>query len=523
MRQNPNGMRRNVAQRATGCRAERTRLPLMRRRAGWVAASAVLVVAPLLAMLSAVGLVAGSGPAAASTIKPGRRIPVVVSFDANRTYLPLKGGVVLLKGRVRYAGVCFISVSPTVKGFVKARHVVCHRGTFKDRIVIRKQSSGVLLGFTLTAKSKGGVVQSSEVAVGVGVEPPPFVFSPRELTLPTEGVGVMSAPSVVTVTNDTSKTAALGGLNLSQGQTNEDFSISSQTCASAQLPPHESCSFDLNFDPRGSGLRSTDVQLGYLTSKGQTEFVSMHIVGLASFAVVAVSGPQVTATAGSPPVVNFNQQSYQLQSEPPAQVELKNVSDVPLVIGGVSVQSGDTGDFQVLPGCSGQTIGPNQACVIGLQFTPQQTGTRSAQLEVLDNTAQGQTPLTLTGQGIYATSSLSGAGLSAAPNGGYVLQFPDTQVAKSASVTITVTNTSGAATLRFGGESLSGTNPSDFGFVTNNCIASGQAIVVGGSCTFIINFSPQVATLRTATLIISDNTADQGETITLQGTGTSAP
>ncbi|HTW97647.1 MAG TPA: choice-of-anchor D domain-containing protein, partial [Acidimicrobiales bacterium] len=150
-----------------------------------------------------------------------------------------------------------------------------------------------------------------------------------------------------------------------------------------------------------------------------------------------------------------------------------------------------------------------------------QTGVRSAVLQIDDNAKGGLTTIVFRGVGEYATTRLAGGGLVPVQPVGYRLAFGSTPVGTTLKATITITNTS-SVVLRFGGDVLSGTNPSDFGFIPGNCAAGGDEMNPGARCTFIVTFDPSLDVFRTATLMIQDNTEDLGETISFSGSGTAA-
>src|SRR5207253_1448967 len=78
-------------------------------------------------------------------------------------------------------------------------------------------------------------------------------------------------------------------------------------------------------------------------------------------------------------------------------------------------------------------------------------------------------------------------------------------------VNVTLTN-SGTATLRIASVT---TSSADFGSAS----ACGSSVEPGASCTINIFFDPTAAGTRTGTLIITDNTSDSPQIVTLAGIG----
>jgi hypothetical protein len=485
--------------------------------------------AAVAAVLAASGL-AGAGtasvvtatPAAALSAPGGKTPPVIIAFGASTNALPLKGGSVTLSATVKYTSKCSVYVTPTFMGFTSTRSFSCGSGKLVTPISITPQKDGKLFGFTLVAQGPGGVTDSSEVPVAVGIAPPPFAFSPGNLVLPTQGVGIASAPVSVIVTNTSAAPASVGGLAIAGGSASTDFTLGTGNCVGAALSAHETCTFTVSFTPKEAGERNTFVVLSYnaiVRNQEIPETLDLHVGGNAQFAFVALTGPQLTEPRHLQPRLSFGTQAYQVATQSAEQVKLTNAGGVPLVITSAALVSGDIQDFSVQQSC-GATIDAGQSCLISAVFTPQQTGTRSALLALNDNAKGGATDIVLIGTGAYATTQLSGQGLTRARPIGFDLNFGSVPVNVTASVVITITNTSRKGViLKFGGDPISGTNPGDFGFQGGNCAAGGAEMFPGSSCQFTITFRPTLPVQRQATLTVQDNTADLGEVFNLTGVG----
>jgi cardiolipin synthase A/B len=88
----------------------------------------------------------------------------------------------------------------------------------------------------------------------------------------------------------------------------------------------------------------------------------------------------------------------------------------------------------------------------------------------------------------------------------------------SATQTLTLTN-SGTATMSISGITLGGTNASSFAETS----ACGTSLAVNASCTLSVTFTPAAASTYSATITIADNVSGSPQTVSLSGTGTSAP
>jgi hypothetical protein len=84
----------------------------------------------------------------------------------------------------------------------------------------------------------------------------------------------------------------------------------------------------------------------------------------------------------------------------------------------------------------------------------------------------------------------------------------------SAKVPITVTNT-GSSTVTFSSIAVTGTNSANFA-QTNNC---GTSLTQGNACTINVTFSPSTAGSYTAAVTLTDNAANNPQSVGLSGTG----
>src|SRR3954451_5047208 len=89
-------------------------------------------------------------------------------------------------------------------------------------------------------------------------------------------------------------------------------------------------------------------------------------------------------------------------ASPTANITLANHGTAPLSVTSAAIGGTDAGDFSVAAnGCATATA-PGASCTIGLGFTPQATGVRSATLTVAGNALNGPHTFTLTGSGTPA-------------------------------------------------------------------------------------------------------------------------
>jgi len=225
-------------------------------------------------------------------------------------------------------------------------------------------------------------------------------------------------------------------------------------------------------------------------------------------------GPLAPAVAFSPTgPVNFPDTVVNVTSAPTT-ITITNGGTAALHITTVTLAGTNPGDFAVPAGsntCNGATVAVNATCTFNVTFTPTGTGARQADLQIADDAPGSPQVLSLTGNGLAASSPVATI-TPASP-----VMFPSTvQGVASAPVTVTVTNT-GNATLNITTVTLAGTNAADFSAATNTC--NGAALASNATCTVGVVFTPGAVGVRTATFQVADNAAGTPQSATLTGTG----
>lgn len=171
------------------------------------------------------------------------------------------------------------------------------------------------------------------------------------------------------------------------------------------------------------------------------------------------------------------------------------------------------GDFAASSNCPA-SLGPNATCAVTVTFTPSAVGARTGSLTVTDdshNTIGSRQTLALSGNG---TPPPPTADLSKT-----TLAFGN-QIVTTASGTQAVTLTNnGGQSLSIAGIALSGTDKSDFSYVTN----CGASLAVGSNCAFTVTFKPMTAGTKTATLTVNDNAAGNPHAVQFSGAGVDFP
>lgn len=478
------------------------------------------LVAAVTVSLVAAATLLGTAQTAFGTSSPSA-VPVVKSFKASKTFFTDLGGKVVLSANLKYAKTCSMTVSPGIKGF--PRSFSCSSDVVKETagLPVNNASNPISYTFGLTVKNKAGSVTATNVVVSEGAAPPPISFttpngSSTTLLFASEGVFVADDPLIVRVHNNSSITQLITGVAIGTGGEPTDFILNRNNCS--YITAHETCSFAVQFQPSGSGLRNgtVDVVDSSWGKNGATAVLKLEGIGV--WATATVGNANISSGTLSFP------DQYGVGSSSPEQfVSLYNSGTVPLYVDGISDTGGEAADFTVQPGtCTGAPliVAVGQSCTFGVLFVPSASGQRSSNIVVDDNTLGTQTQLPVAGTGVYSTTTLSINGDTAAPSPISYNFTPTTDALVGGApltATLAVTNTS-TVTLSFSGVNITGTNPDDFSVNDSEaCGVSGAKLGPGQTCTMGIAFAPISAGLRSATIEVGDNSPDGGEIIGVLG------
>jgi hypothetical protein len=300
-------------------------------------------------------------------------------------------------------------------------------------------------------------------------------------------VGATSSPLPLTLTNLGSSAIAVSSITYS----NPEFSqyLPSSTCG-ASIPGLSSCQVSSVFVPNAAGAQS-----GTLTVVDSDP---------SSPTTVSLSGAG-SALGFSPVSLAFGNENISSTSNP-LTLTVTNAGTVAINFSSIAIGGTNPGDFAIQTNTCGAAVGATTNCAVGVTFTPQASGARSATLSFTDNGAGSPQVVTLQGSGVV------GVALGFSP--GY-LSFGNENIPKTSNpATITVTNIS-SSTVTFSSIAIGGMNPGDFAIQTNTC---GAGLGAGTNCTVAVTFAPQASGARSATL----NFADSGgspQTLALAGHG----
>jgi hypothetical protein len=445
---------------------------------------------------------------------------VIKSFTINKTSLPNSGGSVVLKGKLKYAVSCKVTVSPGLKGFSKS--FACGSDSFSMTVSFAADKSETPIEYTfgMSVKNKVGSSQATNVVVTEGAAPPPISFTTptgnaTTLVFAPEGVFVADDPLIVTVHNNGTTTQVITGVSIGTTGDPSDFILNRNNCG--YITARETCSLAVQFQPSGAGTRSGVVNIVDSSWGKAGATVPLKLQGTGVWASATFANANIRGN-----LLAFPAQYGVTTLSPYQYVTLANAGSVPLYVTGIGDTGGEAADFLVGFSNCPLIIGVGQSCTFGVAFDPSGSGARTTNVVVYDNTIGTQTQLQVQGTGYYSTTSLAiDAGTGAPSPISYI--FGSTP-ANSGVLTaiVTIVNTS-PVTVAFSGATVNSTSldPKDFSISpTNTCGSAGVELAAGQSCTLQIGFAPLTPGPRAATLFIGDNSPDGGEIITVTGTGT---
>lgn len=228
-----------------------------------------------------------------------------------------------------------------------------------------------------------------------------------------------------------------------------------------------------------------------------------------------IANPNATAAvatiAVAPTTVTFASQAVSTSSATQT-VTVSNSGTAALSLSAITLGGSNPGDFTQGGTCAVATpVAAGSSCSLTLGFLPTAMGSRSATVTLASNASNGSATINLSGSATAAPAAVAGIAPAS-------LSFGAALVGSATSAqTVTVTN-SGTAALSLSGLSTSST---DFQITGGTC-ATSKPVAAGGNCTVLLDFEPQAAGARSATLTLAHNAAGSPGTVALSGTGTAA-
>ncbi len=318
---------------------------------------------------------------------------------------------------------------------------------------------------------------------------PGINFSSSSINFGNQLVGVASAPTQVTITNNGAANLVISSITPT-GANAGDFTTNFNP-ASGTLTPGQQLIVAITFKPNATGNRSASLAVADNVT-GSPQTIALAGVGIQpAFSIVPSTG------------LNFSTQSPGSPSVPQT-LTVTNTGSADLVISSLSLSGSNPGDFNVTPP-GPVTIVKNTSATFSVTFTPGDFGNRSASLVFNDNAPGNPHTIPLTGVGANPGISVPAS-----------LSFGNQLINTTSAVNQVIVSSTGTAALNVSSVTITGANASEF------TITSGTTFTVnpGSTSPISITFRPTDVGPRTATLNIVDNATGSPHTVTLNGTGT---
>ena len=307
-------------------------------------------------------------------------------------------------------------------------------------------------------------------------------LSPGSLTFGGQGVGIPSAPQVITLIN--SQQVPLNITNMTfTGADSGDFS--QQNNCNGTVAAGGTCAINVTFTPGALGTRTAELNVN---DNGPNNPQTASLTGTG---VVPVTLSSSSISFGSVLIGN---------SATAKPVTLTNNQSVALTNINITI-SGPAAYTQV--NTCGTSIPTGGQCTITVTFAPTTSGAQTGTVNISDNASNSPQSISLQGSGTVPVI-LSPASLS------FGMQNVGTT---SAAKNITVKNNE-KVTVTFTSVNITGADSSEFA-QTDNC----TSLASGATCTVSVTFTPSAKGAQSATLTLTDSAINSPQTATLSGTG----
>ncbi len=294
--------------------------------------------------------------------------------------------------------------------------------------------------------------------------------SPSTLQFASTQAATTTAAQTVKITNTGANAMQMYGVTVSANFT--------QTNNCSSIAPQASCSVNVTFSPKASGILTGSLSLNDNAS-GNPQLIALTGTGVAP--VVSIAPASLTFATQDAGAVTTQK------------LTITNQGNAPLSFSKIQMQ----GDYSQTNNCT--AVAASASCTVNVSFDPTSSGTLAGSITFTDTAATSPQIVLLSGVGVAAQVTLSPAALKfmGAPIG-----------TMSSAQAVTVTN-SGTAAMTIASIQATGNFAE-----TNNC---GSSLAEAASCTVMVTFDPQAAGAQTGTLTLNGNAVNSGVALTGSG------
>jgi hypothetical protein len=307
-------------------------------------------------------------------------------------------------------------------------------------------------------------------------------------------IGSTTASQTVTLTNSGTDTLKIISIALT-GPNTTDFTALVTTCP-ASIAPGASCTISTAFAPTAVGSRTAAITI---TDNAQ------NIAAATQTVIVTGTGLGVpTASLSTEGPLTFASTFFGTTNPTAQTVTVTNTGTAALNVTSVGFAGADPADFAETNNCG--NIAPSGTCAISVKFTPTAVGTRTATLQITDNSGN----VTGTTQSVTVTGPAT-ADVSVSPA---TIAFGSISFGTTKTVDVTVSNVGTIPSLTV---SAASSGSSVIVLTTGNTCGAGVA--PGKSCTLPLEFNAAVLGAETNSVTITTN-GGANPVVTTTGTAT---
>ncbi len=376
-----------------------------------------------------------------------------------------------------------------------------------------------VLTFYSDATNNGGKATFTLTGNSVTLPPPTVTTLPLS-DFPDTVINENSAQTrIVTLTNPRTRDVTFSVVDLA------DFLVIGNTCPNSAKAGSTSsgrvtgggttCTLTLRFRPAvagGATRRTGSFSVAFAGTGGDPSpaAISVAVAGTAKLPL------KLSATSLTPAAV--------VGSPTPWTVTLTNEASTPITLSSLVYSGAQAADYALAPTSvcvNGYVLAASASCDLITRFAPSTAvpAARNATLTITHTGVAGS-PQTVTLNGTATPAPQGRIELS-----GTSLTFPDTQLASTSPITVTLSN-AGNLALNFTSFTIGGANAADYTRSGTCAVGTTVPYVVGGppaSCTVVLTFAPGALGTRTGNLAIRSDATNDPVTITMTGTGIPIP
>jgi Domain of unknown function (DUF1906)/Abnormal spindle-like microcephaly-assoc'd, ASPM-SPD-2-Hydin len=324
--------------------------------------------------------------------------------------------------------------------------------------------------------------------------------------------------------------ANLSGIVFSKvGKHAADFTVTSHALTVAapggSLAPGRYTTFVVNFTPTSAGPKTATIRITSNDSNENPFDIALAGRGIGPEIAVKRTGGVEVFDGG--PEVPFD--ALPVGSSSRQVFAINNIGNANMSGIVITKDGSDASDFAVTSNpltitAPGGSLAPGRYTTFVVNFTPTSAGMKTATIRIASNDAdENPFDIALAGSGIGPEIAVERTGGVEVFNGGPEVPFGALPVGSSSRQVFTINNT-GNANMSGIVITKDGSDASDFAVTSNPLTVSapGGSLAPGRYTTFVVNFIPTSAGLKTAAIRIASNDANENPfDIYLTGTGIS--